>query len=48
MNWSPIEVRVSDYLQQDNSLVRLIPIEFQPRLIGYPFIEAMHNVTPAL
>jgi len=46
--WSPIKVRTYDYLEQETQLVQLIPIEFQPELIGYSFIEAVHNARPTL
>jgi hypothetical protein len=46
--WSPVKVRTYDYLEQEIQLIQLIPIEFQPKLIGYSFIEAVHKARPTL
>jgi len=48
MMWSPIQIRVFDYLDQETQLVQLIPIEFKPNLIGYSFVEAVHKARPTL
>jgi hypothetical protein len=48
ISWSPIEIRVYDYLQQETQFVQLVPIDFQPNLLGYSFIEAIHKARPSL
>jgi len=48
MNYSPIQVRVYDYLQRETQLVQSIPTDFQPQLLGYSFIEAIHRARPSL
>jgi hypothetical protein len=44
--WQPIQVRAYDYLLPETQLVRLIPIQFQPNLLGYSFVEAVHKARP--
>jgi hypothetical protein len=46
--WSPIQIRVYDYLDQETQLVKLVPIQFQPNLMGYSFVEAVHQARPTL
>jgi len=46
--WSPIEMRVYDYLQRETELVQFVPIQFQPNLIGYPYVEAVMKARPSL
>ncbi|CAF1662833.1 unnamed protein product [Adineta ricciae] len=48
VNWSPISIRVYDYLQPETTLVRLFPIQFQPALLGYSFVEKAHELRPKL
>jgi hypothetical protein len=47
-SWAPIEVRAYDYLHQENQLIRLFPIQFQPNLLGYSFVDAVHKARPSL
>jgi hypothetical protein len=47
-SWAPIEIRVYDYLAQDVPLVRLMPIQLQPNLLGYSFVDAVHKTRPSL
>jgi hypothetical protein len=46
--WAPIQIRAYDYLQPDTELVRLVPVQFQPNLLGYSFVDAVHKVRPTL
>jgi len=46
--WAPIHVRAYDYLQPEIQLVRLIPVQFQPNLLGYSFVDAVHKARPTL
>jgi len=46
--WAPIKVRVYDYLQPETQLVRLLPIQFQPNLIGYSFVDAVLKARPSI
>jgi hypothetical protein len=48
MTWSPIQIRVYDYLQHETELVQLVPIQFQPSLVGYSFVDAVHKARPSL
>jgi hypothetical protein len=48
MKWSPVQVRVYDYLKQETQLIHLIPIQIQPSLVGYSFVEAVHKARPTL
>jgi len=48
VTWSPIKIRAYDYLRQEIHLTKLIPIEFQPELLGYSYIEAVHQARPSL
>jgi len=48
VSWSPVTVRTYDYLQQETQLVQLIPIEFQPKLMGYSYVEAVQKARPSL
>jgi len=47
-SWAPIEIRAFDYLVQDKQLVRLMPIQLQPNVLGYSFVDAVHKVRPTL
>jgi hypothetical protein len=47
-SWAPMEIRAYDYLEQDIQLVRLFPIELQPNLLGYSFVDAVHKARPSL
>jgi hypothetical protein len=44
--WAPIQVRAYDYLQPETQMMRLVPIQFQPSLLGYSFVEAVHKARP--
>jgi len=48
VTWAPIKVRTYDYLQPETQLVQLIPIQFQPALLGYQFVDAVHKARPTL
>ncbi|UJR13399.1 hypothetical protein I4U23_000414 [Adineta vaga] len=48
VNWSPISIRVYDYLQPTTTLFRLVSIQFQPSLLGYSFVEKVHESRPKL
>jgi hypothetical protein len=47
-SWAPMQIRAYDYLEQDIQLVRLFPIELQPNLLGYSFVDAVHKARPSL
>jgi len=46
--WAPIEVRIYDYLKPETTLVRLLPIQFQPNLLGYSYVDAVLKARPSL
>jgi len=46
--WAPIEVRAYDYLRPELQLTRLVPIQFQPNVLGYSFVEAVHKARPTM
>jgi hypothetical protein len=46
--YAPIQIRAYDYLQPETELVRLVPIQFQPSLLGYAFVDAVHKARPTL
>jgi hypothetical protein len=46
--WSPMYVRVYDYLRPDIYLVKLFPFQFQPSVLGYSFVDAVHKARPTL
>jgi len=46
--WSPMYVRVYDYLRPDIHLVKLFPIQFPPNVLGYSFVDAVHKARPTL
>lgn len=48
MSWTSIQVHAYDYLQQDTELTRLFPIQFEPKVAGYAFIEAVHKARPSI
>jgi len=48
MTWAPSKVRIYDYLQQEMQLVKLIPIQLQPNVLGYSFVEAVHKARPSM
>ena len=48
ISWAPIQLRVYDYLQHEVQLTRLIPVQLQPSLLGYSFVEAMLKARPNL
>lgn len=47
-SWAPVEARAYDYLEQNIEFARLFPIQIQPNLLGYPFIDAVHKARPSL
>jgi hypothetical protein len=47
-SWAPMRIRAYDYLEQDIQLVRLFPVELQPNLLGYSFVDAIHKARPSL
>jgi hypothetical protein len=47
-SWAPIQIRAYDYLEQETQLVRLVPVQLQPNLLGYSFVEAVHKSRPTL
>jgi hypothetical protein len=46
--WAPIQIRAYDYLQPETELVRLVPIQFQPNLLGYSFVDAVQKARPTV
>jgi len=48
VTWSPIQIRAYDYLEQEIQLVQLFPIQFQPNLLGYSFVDAVHQARPSV
>lgn len=48
VSWAPISMRVYDYLQPELELVQLVPIQLQPSLLGYSFVDAVHKARPTL
>jgi len=44
--WAPIKIRAYDYLEPESEFIRLVPIQFQPNLLGYSFVEAVHKARP--
>ena len=48
ISWTPIQVHAYDYLQQDTELTRLFPVQIQPNVAGYTFVDAVHKVRPSL
>jgi hypothetical protein len=45
-SWAPIQIRAYDYLQPRWQLIRLMPIQFQPSVLGYSFVDAVLKVRP--
>jgi hypothetical protein len=48
ISWAPTQVRVYDYIQPEVQLTRLVPLQLEPSLLGYPYVEAVHKVRPSL
>jgi hypothetical protein len=48
ISWAPIKIRAYDYLQHEVQLVRLFPMQFQPALLGYSYVDAVHQARPRL
>jgi hypothetical protein len=48
ISWAPVYVRAYDYLQQETQLARLIPIQLQPSVLGWSYVEAVHKARPSL
>jgi hypothetical protein len=47
-SWAPIQVRAYDYLQQEIQFARLVPIQLQPNLLGFSFVDAVHKARPTV
>ncbi|CAF0783616.1 unnamed protein product [Adineta steineri] len=47
-SWAPIKIRAYDYLDQATELVRLMPMQLQPNLLGYSFVDAVHKARPTV
>jgi hypothetical protein len=47
-SWAPIRVHAYDYLQPEMQLVRLMPVQLQPSLLGYSFVDAVHKARPTM
>ena len=45
--WSPIHVRVFDYVEQETQLTRLVPVQIEPKLAGYSFVDAIIKARPS-
>ena len=48
ITWSPIEIRVYEYLQPNVQFIERFPVQFQPNLLGYSFVEAIEKARPNL
>jgi hypothetical protein len=48
ISWAPIYVRAYDYLQQETQLARLIPIQLQPSVLGWSYVDALLKARPSL
>ena len=48
VNWSMIPIRVYDYIQQETQLVHLEKLQFEPKLLGFSFVQAVHQARPSL
>jgi hypothetical protein len=48
INYAPIEVRAYEYTRPDMTFSRLIPVQVQPALLGYSFVDAMMKARPTL
>ncbi|CAF1139103.1 unnamed protein product [Adineta steineri] len=48
MSWSPMQVRVYDYLQPEMEFIQYFPMQFQPKVLGYSFVDAIHEHRPKL
>jgi hypothetical protein len=48
ITWSPIQIRVYDYLDQETQLIQLFPVEFQPKVLGYSYVDAIHKARPSM
>jgi len=48
INWAPIEVRAYDYLKPETVITRLVPVQVQPALLGYSFVDAVLKARPSL
>jgi hypothetical protein len=46
--WSPMQVRVYDYLQPEMEFIQYFPMQFQPQVLGYSFVDAIHKARPTL
>jgi len=48
VNWSPMHVRVYDYLQPEMEFTQYFPMQFAPQVLGYTFVDAIHKARPSL
>jgi len=48
VNYAPIEIRAYDYVQPDYTMSRLVPVQIQPALLGYSFVDAVHKARPKI
>lgn len=46
--WAPITIRAYDYLQPESQVVRLMPVQLQPSLLGYSYVDAVHKARPTM
>jgi len=46
MKMAPMEVRVFDYLRPEIQLIRRVPMELQPAVLGYSYVDAVHKARP--
>lgn len=45
--WSPIRVRVFDYLSQETQSSQLLPVQLSPNVAGYTFVDAIIKARPS-
>lgn len=43
MTWSPIQLRLYDYLEPEMEMIERFPVQFQPNYLGYSFVEAIEK-----
>jgi len=46
VNYAPIEIRAYDYVRPDFTISRLIPVQVQPALLGWSYVDAIHKARP--
>jgi len=47
-SWAPIRVMAYDYLDPETRLVQLTPVQLQPELLGYTYVDALIKSRPTL